>query len=85
MLSSIWVATMQGTPLRRQRLTMRRWMIRGMHYQADPKPEIKLVRCIAGAVLDVSDRLSLDLGYDQLLGREDLTQGAVTAGLRFSF
>ena len=39
----------------------------------------------AGAVLDVSDRLSLDLGYDQLLGREDLTQGAVTAGLRFSF
>lgn len=34
-------------------LTMQRWMIRGMHYQAEPKPEIKLVRCISGAVLDV--------------------------------
>jgi dTDP-4-dehydrorhamnose 3,5-epimerase len=28
-------------------------MIRGMHYQASPKPEIKLIRCSAGAVFDV--------------------------------
>lgn len=28
-------------------------MIRGMHFQADPKPEIKLIRCTAGAVFDV--------------------------------
>lgn len=34
-------------------LTRRRGMIRGMHFQADPKPEIKLVRCVAGAVFDV--------------------------------
>ena len=27
-------------------------MIRGMHYQAEPKPEIKLIRCCAGGVLD---------------------------------
>ena len=27
--------------------------IRGMHYQAEPHPEIKLVRCLAGRVLDV--------------------------------
>jgi dTDP-4-dehydrorhamnose 3,5-epimerase len=33
--------------------TRRRGMIRGMHFQADPKPEIKLVRCTAGAVLDI--------------------------------
>src|SRR5215467_3048353 len=34
-------------------LTRRRGMIRGMHFQAEPKPEIKLVRCTAGAVFDV--------------------------------
>jgi dTDP-4-dehydrorhamnose 3,5-epimerase len=33
--------------------TRRRGMVRGMHFQAEPKPEIKLVRCTAGAVLDV--------------------------------
>ena len=27
--------------------------VRGMHWQADPLPEIKLVRCLAGRVLDV--------------------------------
>jgi dTDP-4-dehydrorhamnose 3,5-epimerase len=34
-------------------LTRRRGMLRGMHYQADPKPEIKLIRCAAGAIFDV--------------------------------
>ena len=33
-------------------LTKERAMIRGMHFQADPKPEIKLIRCGAGAVFD---------------------------------
>jgi dTDP-4-dehydrorhamnose 3,5-epimerase len=34
-------------------LTRQRGMIRGLHFQANPKPEIKLVRCTAGAVFDV--------------------------------
>src|SRR5262249_16128227 len=34
-------------------LTKNRGMLRGMHFQADPKPEIKLIRCTAGAVFDV--------------------------------
>lgn len=34
-------------------LTRQRGMIRGMHFQADPKPELKLIRCAAGAVFDV--------------------------------
>lgn len=34
-------------------LTKARGMIRGMHLQADPKPEIKLIRCAAGAIFDV--------------------------------
>jgi dTDP-4-dehydrorhamnose 3,5-epimerase len=34
-------------------LTRRRGMLRGLHYQAEPKPEIKLIRCSAGAVYDV--------------------------------
>ncbi len=33
--------------------TLERGMVRGMHWQADPTPEIKLVRCVAGAIWDV--------------------------------
>lgn len=33
--------------------TKQRGMIRGMHFQADPKPESKLIRCAAGAIYDV--------------------------------
>ena len=33
--------------------TNQRGMIRGLHYQAESKPEIKLVRCSAGAICDV--------------------------------
>ncbi|MGL4243042.1 MAG: dTDP-4-dehydrorhamnose 3,5-epimerase [Beijerinckiaceae bacterium] len=32
----------------------RRGTLRGMHYQADPKPEPKLVRCTRGSVFDVA-------------------------------
>lgn len=35
-------------------LTKNRGMIRGMHFQVEPKPEIKLVRCAAGAIFDVA-------------------------------
>jgi dTDP-4-dehydrorhamnose 3,5-epimerase len=34
-------------------LTRQRGMIRGMHLQAEPKPEIKLIRCAAGKIFDV--------------------------------
>lgn len=34
-------------------LTRKRGIVRGLHYQAEPKPEIKLVRCAVGAVFDV--------------------------------
>jgi dTDP-4-dehydrorhamnose 3,5-epimerase len=34
-------------------LTKKRGAIRGMHFQADPKPEIKLIRCAAGKIFDV--------------------------------
>lgn len=33
--------------------TKTRGSVRGMHWQAEPKPEIKLVRCLAGRVMDV--------------------------------
>ncbi|MBB4576756.1 dTDP-4-dehydrorhamnose 3,5-epimerase [Rhizobium lentis] len=38
----------------------RRGTLRGMHYQADPRPEVKLVRAIRGRVFDVA----LDLRPD---------------------
>ena len=34
-------------------LTRQRGSLRGLHYQAKPHPEIKLIRCIAGHVQDV--------------------------------
>jgi dTDP-4-dehydrorhamnose 3,5-epimerase len=33
--------------------TKKRGMVRGLHYQAEPKPEIKLIRCARGAIFDV--------------------------------
>ena len=33
--------------------TRQRGMIRGLHFQTEPMPEIKLVRCSAGAICDV--------------------------------
>lgn len=33
--------------------TKKRGFLRGMHYQAEPNPETKLIRCAAGAVFDV--------------------------------
>ena len=34
-------------------LTKNRRTIRGLHFQADPRPEIKLIRCAVGAIWDV--------------------------------
>lgn len=34
-------------------LTRKRGMLRGMHFQAEPHPEVKLLHCAAGAVYDV--------------------------------
>ncbi len=34
-------------------LTRHRGTVRGMHFQAEPQPEIKLIRCAAGAIHDV--------------------------------
>ena len=33
--------------------TLRAGMLRGLHFQADPQPEIKLIRCAVGAIFDV--------------------------------
>jgi len=34
-------------------LTKKRGTIRGMHFQVEPKPEIKLIRCTVGVIYDV--------------------------------
>ena len=34
-------------------LTRQRGAVRGMHFQAEPQPEIKLIRCAAGSIFDV--------------------------------
>jgi dTDP-4-dehydrorhamnose 3,5-epimerase len=39
---------------------LRQGTLRGMHYQAEPHPEIKLVRCTMGAIYDVGVDLRPD-------------------------
>jgi dTDP-4-dehydrorhamnose 3,5-epimerase len=39
---------------------LRRGVLRGMHYQAEPYPEVKLVRCTQGAIFDVAVDLRPD-------------------------
>lgn len=34
-------------------LSLKRGTLRGMHYQAEPSPEIKVVRCVRGSFYDV--------------------------------
>jgi len=41
-------------PQSNETLTRKTGSIRGMHWQAEPRPEIKLVRCWQGAVWDVA-------------------------------
>ena len=49
----------------------KRGTLRGMHYQAEPKPEAKLVRCTRGAVFDVAvDLLPQSPTFRRWLGRE---------------
>jgi len=43
-----------------QTSTRQKGAIRGLHFQADPHPEIKLVRCTRGAIYDVAIDLRPD-------------------------
>lgn len=52
-------------------LTLRKGTLRGMHYQAEPYSEAKLVRCCAGSVYDVIVDLRADSPtYCEWLGIE---------------
>lgn len=49
----------------------RRGTLRGLHYQAEPRPEAKLVRCTRGAIFDVAIDLRADSArYRRWVGRE---------------
>lgn len=49
----------------------RRGTLRGMHFQNEPKPEIKLVRCVRGSVYDVVADLRRDSStYQKWIGVE---------------
>ncbi len=45
-----------------QTLTRARGAIRGLHFQEEPHPEIKLVRCLRGAIFDVVVDMRPDSG-----------------------
>jgi len=71
-------------------LTKKRGMLRGLHYQAEPKAETKLIRCAAGAIWDVlvdvrpgSPTFRKWEGFD--LTGENLRQLYVPAGIAHGF
>jgi dTDP-4-dehydrorhamnose 3,5-epimerase len=52
-------------------LSVLRGTVRGMHYQVEPAPEAKLVRCTRGAIFDVAVDLRLGSStYGQWFGAE---------------
>ncbi len=70
--------------------TQRRGIIRGLHYQAEPQPEIKLVRCTAGRiwdiVVDIRPNSPLFGKWEAFeLGGESLSQLYVPAGFAHGF
>ena len=71
-------------------LTKKRGTLRGLHFQAAPKPEIKLVRCSVGSVFDVLVDLRRDSptfarweGFD--LSGENRRMLYVPAGIAHGF
>lgn len=68
----------------------RRDTLRGMHYQADPHGESKLVRCVRGAIFDVAvDIRGGSSGYCRWYGAELSARNAralyIPAGLAHGF
>lgn len=54
-----------------QSLTKKRGTIRGMHFQKEPKAEIKIVQCLKGAIYDVAiDLRPNSLTYGKWLAQE---------------
>ena len=52
-------------------LNLRRGTLRGLHYQAEPKPDARLVRCTRGAMFDVAvDRRPASPTYCRWMGVE---------------
>lgn len=54
-----------------QSLTKKKGMVRGMHFQEEPKAEIKIVQCLKGKIYDVAIDLRKDSAtYGQWVSRE---------------
>lgn len=66
-------------------LTRRRGTIRGLHYQAEPHPEIKLVRCTAGRIFDVVVDLRTGRWESFELSGDVLTQLYIPGGYAHGF
>jgi dTDP-4-dehydrorhamnose 3,5-epimerase len=71
-------------------LTRQKGMIRGMHYQSPPACEIKIIRCIRGAVFDVMVDLragspTLRLWYGVELSKENMHMVYIPAGFAHGF
>ncbi|MEM9144648.1 MAG: autotransporter outer membrane beta-barrel domain-containing protein [Pseudomonadota bacterium] len=51
----------------------------------DPSDDRTDVRLGLGAVADVTDRLSVDIAYEHVFSREDISEQSIIAGLRYRF
>jgi dTDP-4-dehydrorhamnose 3,5-epimerase len=60
-----------GVKQANQSLTQKKGMIRGMHFQKNPKAEDKIVQCLRGAIYDVAvDLREESLTYGQWVAEE---------------
>lgn len=71
-------------------VTMREGSIRGMHYQIPPKAEIKIVKCIRGAVYDVvidlrEGSITFLKWFGQVLSEENMKMMYVPEGFAHGF
>jgi len=70
--------------------TRQKGSVRGMHWQAEPLPEIKLVRCLAGRILDVvvdvrPDSPSFGKWHAEELSAENMRAMYIPAGFAHGF
>ena len=71
-------------------LTRQKGALRGMHFQYPPKAEIKIVKCLCGAVFDViidlrRDSLTFLKWYGEILSAENMKMMYIPEGFAHGF
>ncbi|MDC0101059.1 dTDP-4-dehydrorhamnose 3,5-epimerase family protein [Alphaproteobacteria bacterium] len=90
--SSVLVEILEGRTIKQINTshTKAKGSIRGLHFQAPPKPEMKLIRCLRGAIWDVAVDLRAGSptflrSFGVRLSAENLTMVVIPEGFAHGF